>query len=57
MIRYIGLAIIFVSVSVSAFATPQTSSVPEIDPGSAASAVALLSGGFMVLRARTSRTR
>ena len=48
MSRTLGFALMFLSVSAHAFAA---ASVPEIDPGSAVSAVALLSGGFIVLRA------
>ncbi len=52
MLRSIGLTLIFFAVSAYASAVPTTSQVPEIDPNSAIGALALLGGGFMVLKAR-----
>jgi len=43
-----GMVLLFIGVSSFAFATP----VPEINPGSAGSAVALLSGALLILRSR-----
>ena len=53
MKRIIGLAMVLMSMSVSAFATPFP--VPEIDASTGASAVALLSGGLMVIRSRRNK--
>ena len=50
MKKIIGLAMVLMGMSVSAFATPFP--VPEIDASTGASAVALLSGGLMVIRSR-----
>ena len=53
MNKIIGLAMVLMSMSVSAFAVPiQT---PEIDASTGASALALLSGGLMVLRSRRNK--
>jgi hypothetical protein len=46
--KLLGIALMFVSVASFACA----SAVPEIDPGSAGSALALLSGALLVIRAR-----
>lgn len=46
--RILGMAILLASVASFAFASP----VPEIDGSSAASAVGLLTGALLVLRAR-----
>ena len=53
MNKIIGLAMVLMSMSVSAFATPFP--VPEIDASTGASAVALLSGGLMVIRSRRNK--
>jgi hypothetical protein len=44
--KLLGMALMFVAVSSFAYAT----SAPEIDPGSAGSALALLSGALLVIR-------
>jgi hypothetical protein len=49
MIKLIGMALLLVAVSGLANAT---ATVPEIDPGSAGSALALLSGALLVIRGR-----
>lgn len=54
----IGAALVLAAFAVPAFAcatcggTPPPSSVPEIDPGSIASALTLLSGGVLMLTNR-----
>lgn len=48
MIRIVGYAVVFIAASSFAFGA----GVPEIDANSAGSAIALLGGGLMVLRAR-----
>ena len=53
MNKIIGLAMVLMSMSVSAFATPFP--VPEIDAPTGASALALLSGGLMVIRSRRNK--
>lgn len=53
MNKIIGLAMVLMSASVSAFATPLPA--PEIDASTGASALALLSGGLMVLRSRRNK--
>jgi len=50
MTRYIGLSLLFLGAAGFAFAGNVGS--PEIDAASAVGAVALLSGGLLVLRAR-----
>jgi hypothetical protein len=47
--KLLGIALMFVGVASFAGATIAT---PEIDPGSAGSALALLSGALLVIRAR-----
>ncbi|HLK19223.1 MAG TPA: hypothetical protein VKT81_09710 [Bryobacteraceae bacterium] len=47
--KLLGMALMFVGVASFASAT---ATVPEIDPGSAGSALALLSGALLVMRAR-----
>jgi hypothetical protein len=47
--KLLGIALMFVAVA--SFASASIS-VPEIDPGSAGSALALLSGALLVIRAR-----
>jgi len=46
MQKIIGLTLLFIGVSGAAMAT----GVPEIDPGSGASALALLSGALLMMR-------
>jgi hypothetical protein len=48
MLKLLGLTLLIAGAASSAFATV---TVPEIDGGSAASALVLLSGGLLVLRA------
>jgi hypothetical protein len=48
MTRLLGLSLLMAGIATSAFAT----AVPEIDGGSAVSALVLLSGGLLVLRTR-----
>ena len=48
--KYLGTALLFVGMASAALA--QSSPVPEISAGSAASAIALLSGALLVLRGR-----
>jgi hypothetical protein len=48
MMKFLGMALLFVGVSGIASAIP----VPEIDPGSAGSAIALLAGAILVIRSR-----
>ena len=50
MIRFFGYAVVFLATASFAMAIPV--GVPEIDANSAGSAIALLGGGLMVLRAR-----
>jgi hypothetical protein len=45
-----GLMLIFAAMAGSVLATPVA--VPEIDPGSAATAVAMLAGSLLVFRSR-----
>lgn len=52
MARFIGMAILLVSIGGSAFAG---STAPEIDATSGAAAIGLLVGGLLVLRARKKR--
>lgn len=47
MQKMIGLLLLFVGVSGAAMAVPV---VPEIDPGTGVSALALLSGALLVMR-------
>ncbi len=49
MAKYVGFALLLIGTAGIAGATPY---VPEIDPGSGISALALLSGALLVLRAR-----
>jgi hypothetical protein len=49
MIKLMGMALMFVAVASFANAVVYT---PEIDPGSAGSALALLSGALLVIRGR-----
>jgi hypothetical protein len=47
-LKILGLALLLIGVGSAAFAT----SVPEISPASAGSAVALISGAVLVMRGR-----
>ena len=51
MKKMIGMAMVFLSVGGAAFAR-FVDEAPEIDPSSGAAALALLSGGMLVLRSR-----
>ena len=46
--KAIGFGLVFIALSATAHAVPPAS-VPEIDPGSALSALTLLSGGLLIL--------
>lgn len=46
--KLLGIALLFVGISGTAMA----SAVPEIDPGSAGTALALLTGALLVIRGR-----
>ena len=50
MYRFLGLSLLLAGAA--SFAVAGTIATPEIDGASAASAVVLLSGGLLVLRAR-----
>ena len=50
--KILGMALVFAAVSGMALATAP---VPEIDPGSAGSAFALLTGALLVIRGRRKR--
>lgn len=55
MKRYLGMTLMFVAVCSLAMAqgtTPQPGQVPELDPGSMGSALALLTGATLVIRGR-----
>jgi len=53
MKRILGLASVFVGIAGSLMAQcSHECGAPEIDPGAALTALALLSGGLLVLRAR-----
>ena len=52
MIKIMGMALMFVAFSSFAQATY---TAPEIDPGSAGSALALLSGALLVIRGRRAK--
>jgi hypothetical protein len=51
MMKFIGMALLLVGVSAIASA----SAVPEIDPGSAGTAIALLSGALLIFRSRRTK--
>jgi hypothetical protein len=51
--KIIGMMVLLIGVS--GLAVAQTAPVPEIDPGSGASALALLSGALLVIRGRRNR--
>ena len=51
MNRIVGLTLILIGVAAVALAAPAGGS-PEIDPGSAGSALALLTGAALVIRGR-----
>ena len=53
MNKFLGLGLLLVGATSFAFAG--TAVAPEIDGASAASAIVLLSGGLLVLRARRSK--
>lgn len=53
MNKIIGLVMVLMSMSVTAFAVPVQT--PEIDASTGASALALLSGGLLVLRSRRNK--
>ena len=55
MKRVVGAILMAISVASFALAAPPTV-VPEVDPGSFASALALLSGVVLVVRGRRSRS-
>lgn len=50
MIKLLGMALMFGAVA--SFANATQTYAPEIDPGSAGSALALLSGALLVIRGR-----
>ena len=50
MYKLLGLTLLLIGAASFAFATPVAA--PEIDGASATTAIALLSGGLLVLRAR-----
>jgi hypothetical protein len=50
MKKIVGMALILIAMAVVAIA--KTNDGPEIDPGSAASALALLAGAALIIRAR-----
>jgi|CZKS01.1.fsa_nt_gi hypothetical protein len=50
MMKFIGMALLLVAVS--GIASAGGVGAPEIDPGSAGTAVALLSGALLVIRGR-----
>jgi hypothetical protein len=52
MKRIVGIAVILIGTAAFALAKPQDGDGPEIDPGSAASALALLAGAALVIRGR-----
>ena len=54
MKNFIGLSMVLLSVGGSAFAG-DISSVPEIDATTGAAALALLSGGMLILRSRRTK--
>jgi len=47
---------ILLAMGAASFAAAQTRAVPEVDPGSFASALALLSGAVLVVRGNRSRS-
>ncbi len=51
--KLLGMALMFVGVA--SFASAILTPTPEIDPGSAGSALALLSGSLLVIRASRKR--
>jgi MYXO-CTERM domain-containing protein len=52
MRRIIGMALIAIAAAAIALAQGDTASTPEIDPGSATSALALLAGAALIIRGR-----
>ena len=55
MTRFLGISLLVVGVSAVVFASGPPVSAPELDGGSAMSALALLAGSLAVLRARFKR--
>ncbi len=55
MTRFLGIALLSIGMSTVGFALDLPDVAPELDPGSAVSALALLSGSVLVLRARVKR--
>lgn len=51
----VGLTLLLLGASISTFAGTTTTKAPEMDANSALTALALLSGGLLVLRARRRR--
>ena len=51
-VRHFGYLMIALAVAVPMLAAGETASVPEINAGSVSAAVAVVSGGLVVLRAR-----
>ena len=47
-----GFALVFTAVSASAWAHPEPRPAPELDPGAATSAMALLGGGLAMIAGR-----
>jgi len=54
MARGFGFALVLSALSATAFAAPEA---PEMDPGLATSAMALLSGGLLLISGRRSRSK
>lgn len=53
MTKTLGMMLLFIGMCGRAFAPPCTEDcIPEIDPGSAGSALALLSGALLIARGR-----
>jgi hypothetical protein len=48
----VGFALVFAAVSASAWAFPRPTPAPEMDPGAATSAMALLGGGLAMIAGR-----
>ena len=53
MKKLIGISLIFAGVAATAMATPTT---PEIDPASGGSALAVLAGALLMIKARRKRS-
>lgn len=52
MQRSVGIALLAIGMSIACFAGP---SVPELDPSAGGTAIALVAGGLMIIRARRKR--